>query len=480
MEDALEALSRNLPGAFEETINRIQRLPESRRQLGMNALMWICHAKCPLTVSELSEALSVRVGQVDISRKRCPSANMILECCQGLVILDPESMSIRLAHYAIQEYLMGQSEKLFPRADSIMATTCLLYLMFDSFRKGPCSQLFEMELRTQSHPLFSYASWYWGAHVQSSETDQSVQQLVMKLFASPEALAGSYQITEFEKGRRREYWIPEECYSGKLSLFVVPLLKICVVAVEASPITLLNPLSSKLTCPQTVSPLHHASYFGLENTVRDLLDRGTYQINARTKMGTTPIIKAACASPSGHPSVVKLLLERGADPLLGNWYGNALHCAAEAGCSATIRQLVAHGMKLEGHDDFHRLPIHCTLDNDHAEAFETLIELGAVVGVDLFFIAISNGCFEIVDLILRKGWVDVNETSIGGVSAMHIAAHAGDLAILSRLLEAGAKINKIDEEGETPYDYVDGERSGDVGRFLTDHGAVAGKKEDVT
>lgn len=242
---------------------------------------------------------------------------------------------------------------------------------------------------------------------------------------------------------------------------------------------MLDLLASELTRSQTVSPLHHASYFGLENTVRNLLDLDTYQVNARTKMGTTPIIEAACASPSGHPSVVKLLLERGADPYLENWYGNALDCAAEAGCSATIRQLVAHGMNPQNHDQYNRFPIHCTLDNDHAEAFGTLVELGAVVDVDLFFIAISGSCFEVVDLILRKRWVGVNETSIGDISAMHIAAHAGDLTIISRLLEARAEINMIDEEGDSPFDCVDRERSGDVMRFLIDHGAMAGENEGV-
>ena len=72
MEDALVSLSRNLPEAFEETIARIQRLPESRRRLGINTLMWICHAKRTLTVFELSEALSVRHGQTKSEPKALP------------------------------------------------------------------------------------------------------------------------------------------------------------------------------------------------------------------------------------------------------------------------------------------------------------------------------------------------------------------------------------------------------------------------
>jgi hypothetical protein len=176
--------------------------------------MWICHAKRTLTVFELSEALSVRHGQTNLSQKHCPSPNMIIECCQGLVILDSESKSIRLAHYAIQEYLVGQSEKLFSKAESNIATTCLVYLLFDAFKEAPCSERFEIHSRIEKNPFFSYASRYWGVHVRSSETDRNVQQLVFVFLASHDAIARSYQVMEFEKLRREKYWTPEECYSG--------------------------------------------------------------------------------------------------------------------------------------------------------------------------------------------------------------------------------------------------------------------------
>jgi hypothetical protein len=214
MEDSLVSLSRNLPEAFEETIARIQRLPESRRRLGISSLMWICHAKRALTVTELSEALSIRVGQTNMSPKHCPSPTMIVECCQGLVTLDSESMSIRLAHYAIQEYLIGQSENLFPQAEGNIATTCLVYLLFDAFREGPCSKLLEIDSRVRKNPFLSYASRYWGLHAQSSGADPNVQQLVFAFLDSHNAIAGAYQIMEFEKLRREEYWTPEECFSG--------------------------------------------------------------------------------------------------------------------------------------------------------------------------------------------------------------------------------------------------------------------------
>jgi hypothetical protein len=128
MEDALAYLSRNLPEAFEETITRIQRFPESWRRLGINILMWICHVKRAMTVYEPSDTSSVKLGQAAMSPKHCPPPKMMVECCQGLVAIDTEAMSIRLAHYPIQEYLVEHSNKLFLRAEANIAVICLTYL----------------------------------------------------------------------------------------------------------------------------------------------------------------------------------------------------------------------------------------------------------------------------------------------------------------------------------------------------------------
>jgi ankyrin repeat protein len=59
-----------------------------------------------------------------------------------------------------------------------------------------------------------------------------------------------------------------------------------------------------------------------------------------------------------------MLLQRGANPYLGNWYGNALHCTAEAGWSTVIRQLIDYGMNPNDTEHYERLPIYCTLDKD--------------------------------------------------------------------------------------------------------------------
>ena len=53
MEKALETMPCGLDDAFEETLQRIQDQPQNRKALGMNTLMWICHARRPMIIGEL-------------------------------------------------------------------------------------------------------------------------------------------------------------------------------------------------------------------------------------------------------------------------------------------------------------------------------------------------------------------------------------------------------------------------------------------
>lgn len=377
----------------------------------MSALMWISHAKRSLMVTELAGALSIKSGQYTVSGKHCPSASVMLACCQGLVTIDRESSIIRLAHYSVQEYLTEHSQRLFMNAEASLAGICIRYLLFDTFRDGPWADKHQILELIQRNPFLAYAAPFWGIHVQKSETDPHIQNLTVDFFRHHNGVAAAHQVTQVLKQRKDIYWYPEECLS--------------------------------------LTPLHISSHFGLETMTRILLDQTNLAVDATTNMGTTPLIKAASR---GHVLIINMLLQKGADPYLENWYGTAIHCAAEAGHSNTITELIRHGMSPNSCAGvYKRTPLDCTLDNNHAAAFETLIKLEADIyvpneyGLTVFQEAMRHDCVKIIDLILRRGWADLETLSAEGFPAIHYAVMGQNATTLIKLLDAGADVNARDQ-----------------------------------
>lgn len=442
MEDAIEARPHDLHQAFYQTIARIQRQPDGRKRLGMSVLLWISHARGSLTVAELSEAMAVKPGNTSLNPRRRPSQHMMVECCMGLVTVDPESSSIRLVHYALQEFFRDQREELFPSGADQIADVCIGYLFFDDFARGCCEAEAEIVRLLKDFPLLRYASSYWGYHVRASHCDRT-SGLALELLHSPSRRALSIQVQRFSEGYRAIYWKPDE-----------------VTSYDA---------------------FQYACSFGLETAARGILESGDTDVNAATHNGTTALIRAAS---SGHMDLVKFLMSRGADPTKANWYGSALHCAAEAGKCESIRFLLDSGMNVDLRDDFGRTPLHCATDQRHVSAIELLLDMGADpntrdhVGTMLIHDAALVGDERLMRRLLRDEGVDTSATTIRGKTALHCAATGGHAKLVRMLLDAGVEIDAKSDGGCTALHLAAWWGREDVVRLLVDAGANVNAKSD--
>jgi ankyrin repeat protein len=425
MEDALERISGDLNEAFEETISRVKSLPKSKAQLGMDVLMWLCHAKRALSTAEVSDALAFWKGQGLKLDKYRPSTSMILECCHGLVVLGADTAYIELAHYSIQEYLESNTPSLFPSFEQKMASTCLGYLMLDDFKRGPegihdddgSIDYDLIERRLVNYPFASYATHFWGKHNKHIQTTESSYSDLLDFVYDSGSIGSSVQIEHFKRGLRSIYVDPRECLSR--------------------------------------TPMHHASSFGLERLLATILESpdASATVNHKTEVvGSTPIILAAA---SGHTKLVRLLLQHGADPYITNWYGNALHCAAEADQAETIVELVRSGMNLNYCDEYkkpgsRRSPISCTLDRDSVHALMALTKLGASVKVaensgqqPFLHRAATRGASKIVEYLVRNNLADVHYKSRKGETALDCAIASRSTETIRTLLSVCAGSQQI-------------------------------------
>ena len=271
----------------------------------------------------------------------------------------------------------------------------------------------------KNYRFLIYASSYMGEHVRGFEGDELTRQWLVKLLDSRAAIAVGSQILRWSIGYRSEYWNPEESKS--------------------------------------VTALHVASICGLATTVSMLLQQQSQEVNIRTSMGSTPLIYASSA---GHKEIVSMLLQKGADPFLSNWYGNALHCAAEAGETGIIRQLLDHGMDVDIPRRKGRTPLHCTADQDRAAAAHVLVCEGAdidardMAGMSILHSASAYDSVNIIHLLFEMGKPDLESTSNRGLTPLHYAAANGRTYIARTLLEHQADMDARDNLGRTPLDHA--------------------------
>jgi hypothetical protein len=414
MEDSLNSLSHDINEVFEGTIRRIHELPASRSRIGIESLMYLVHAAIPIPVQALSDLLAMHQSRTRVDTKYRPTESMILECCQGLVTIDPKTGYVRTSHYSVNEYLLQNEHRLLFRAEAAFAIKCLDYIMLQDFSTGPWATETEIISHIKQYPFLGYAAGCWGKHVKAAEDDNEVQATLATFLASKRSMATANQVRQFIRGYWKVYWSAEESLS--------------------------------------LTALHHASRHGLLRTATRLLDDGI-PVNALSKQGSTAVILAAA---QGHVELLKLLMRKGADPYQRNWFGNALHCAVESDSEGTVRELIV-GWRMDPSDPTY---LACAVFNDAVRTFAALVDLGADVNAEIkwsncdpekckdedhrthvFFFACASGSYKIVNLMIRRGWADVRMRSADGRTALDWVDHGPGgqgLAISERLAEAGA------------------------------------------
>lgn len=310
MRDALNRLPHDLQAAFEKSLDRIKQQPETRRVRAMNALMWVSHARRPLSMLQLGTALAIKPGQtVPPTTDYVPDRRIILESCHGLLETDATGLTVRLVHYTLQDYLVQHSGELFEDAEARMAGLCITCLSYDEFsQRGPCASEQQIRVRLSQYPLLRYSAVYWGDHVKRSKSTQTVK-LASAFLSTHTCVANANQISRYCKGFRREYWQLSEAWS--------------------------------------THGLHLAADFGLTQILQAMLEKDASIADVKTEMHTTPLIKAASG---GHVEAVKYLLSVGADMLAENRYGRGLKHPPFASLANAHRQQLA----LRGRGRLHR------------------------------------------------------------------------------------------------------------------------------
>ena len=285
----MTSLPPTLDKTYEEILGRIDG--EEDRALTRQILEVLAFTLRPLTLSDVCEILQITPGTPRLDESKClTQPTDILSICGSLLNHDKQPDIVTLAHHSVKSYLVSDlranaayfqlNEQEGHRS---LALYCLTYLLFDEFSVESKDPTYAAKTLYPKSNFLSYAVQNWALHVKEAEPPGEPLWNAMKSFL----LSG-------EAGRHNfQNWV-----------------------------RLLIP-GSKYA--KDTAPLYYAASFGLTAVVQYLLDMGADLEVHGGRAGATPINIAAFR---GNLETVKLLFERGADPLARDHDGiNALEWA---------------------------------------------------------------------------------------------------------------------------------------------------------
>jgi ankyrin repeat protein len=426
---------------YDNAVARIQAQDDFNREVALEILCWVANAKRPLKIRELQHALAIRKGDTDIDNDGLvDDESYFVAVCDGLVIIDNESETVRLIHHTLLEYLsLDEGGRFFPCPQAKIANMCLTYLLFNEFSSGFLPDDEQLENRLKNYPLLEYAAKYWGEHYRVSGKGTSETVIL------PDRKAE--RVTE-----------GVQSLLDQTNMLVDKFLKhdknvSCAVQVMQLPIERIAGYSQHP--PQKVTTLWLVASFGLVDLVQQQLAKEGIIVDEKTSNEETALYAAVCRE---HYVVVNILLEAGSDPRIpGGEFGNALQAASAMGFENMIPLLLTHGADINCQCGMYGTALQAAAAHGHEDIVSLLIEHGADVNAQAGWYgtalraASANGYETVVQALLDAGadlepkLVGNNTPTASNTSALSDATAAGSESIVRLLLVHGADANGLDD-----------------------------------
>ncbi|KFA45537.1 hypothetical protein S40293_06581 [Stachybotrys chartarum IBT 40293] len=326
---ALGALPEKLSDTYDDTLERIKSGQEKEQAvLAMKVLMLLTFIHELPTLVELQHALltmELEEGET-IDPDDVYSQDLLLAICGGLIILEDETILLRFVHHTAEAYFEANRGKLFENGHTQVTKICLDYLSFQEFESGPCASDEEYEERLASHPFYKYAATRWGYHARESKHTSTA---VRKFLHSEGNMRAAAQVTIIDE----ESHVGDFGYSQQYPRGITPLHLAIFFGLREIANSLMSYADDK--DGYRMLPLARAARQGYVDIMEMLIDNGAEPDHAiedagmledkgsidfgeelwKTLAGRTPLSFAAERGGQKRNEAVRLLLDKGADPL---------------------------------------------------------------------------------------------------------------------------------------------------------------------
>lgn len=421
LQEAVRCFPQGLDELYKDTWTRVASQDLEWRILAQRTLGWLSSTFRQLKVEELRHALAVRSSDTSLDTERLPAIDVLCESCHGFITIDEESQIVRLVHRTAQDFFDRHRALYLSDIHMQVSRTCLDYLMFDVFVRGPCdftlTRLFEMSrmegplaasrflpTRLKRYPLLEYAADHWGNHARGEATESALESQILILLKTPKSLASTiqaqYRNAGFGRSLDSSKHLPiHVAVSFALEHIVEVLLR------DSSGLDLNVKDEHKKTA------FHWAAEFGLAGCARLLLTAGA-DFKTEDNKGRTALY---IASAFGHSSIVKMILEQDKNAKLNK---GEIRCAILSNQKLVIETYIRAAPK----------------PADRANLI--LMESAAIGKPDIIKLAVFLGA-------------DTNVEDTNGCTALLVAVDNGRSTAVQALIAMGASTIVLDESGRT-------------------------------
>lgn len=391
--DTLENLPQSYYEMYEKTMERIDAPSLADREnrsssLAKNVLSWVACAYRPLSLLELQDALAIDLQKADQRTTLEYDKFTLLEITAGLLTVDPDEKAVRLVHFTAQEYFDQYRESWFPNASANIARACLQYLSHQDLSE-PCQGIWE---------------------------DKEFEIRKRKL----PFLSYAYQ-----------HWGDHAHNAGSDSATEAAVLQFAsnpkrIASFIQAAWYLDSTDATNWDIRKGAGSLHVCAWFGLTNVVPKLLHQGL-EINCQDPIyGQTPLMYAC---RRGHVATVMELLSRGA----------SLNTQSTRGSTAMFEAVIKNRVEV-----VRILLTRKELDIDAAQPM--------ILDRTILMIAAQEEYVSIVDDLLNREDLKINQKDLQGNTALSIATKSESSAVVSILLaneSLNLDINSKNENGNT-------------------------------